>query len=587
MLLALGLVALHSRLLAAATFTASLDRDMVNVGDSVTLTLTFSGAEPKGIPSPSITPNLQVEPGAVSRNFSIVNGQQSFALSQSFLLTPLQPGVYTIAPLQAEVDGRLLASQALKLTAVKAEGSGQNPDGQALAFLKLLVPAREIYLGEVVGLQLQLFIRDGVANADGILRSFEGLGGSPLKTEGFSVLKTACAQRRRVQVGNGIYNVATLVTALSPVKTGPLPVASINATLSLQLPETNRRRDIFSFFEHYQEKRVAVATDPETVTVLPLPPDAPPDFNGAVGSYTLSATAAPTNIAAGDPITVKIQIAGRGALDALALPDQAAWRDFKTYPATARIESTDPLQITGAKTFEEVVVPQNPGLTELPPVSFSYFDSEKKSYQTLKGPAFALAVRPGGITAVPANAAASRMSAGNPPSTQDIVPIKQRPGAFAQVAPPLLRQSWFVTLQSVPLLAWLATATWRRRTDHLARNPRLRRRRQVARLVHQGLIELRRAAAANQSDAFFATLFRLLQEQLGERLDLPASAITEAVIDEHLRPRGVPESTLRPLHELFQTCNLARYAPVNSSQELAAVIPRVETALRDLQRLTL
>ena len=45
----------------------------------------------------------------------------------------------------------------------------------------------------------------------------------------------------------------------------------------------------------------------------------------------------------------------------------------------------------------------------------------------------------------------------------------------------------------------------------------------------------------------------LLQEQLGERLDLPASAITEAVIEEHLRPRNVPETPLAQLHELFQT----------------------------------
>ena len=41
------------------------------------------------------------------------------------------------------------------------------------------------------------------------------------------------------------------------------------------------------------------------------------------------------------------------------------------------------------------------------------------------------------------------------------------------------------------------------------------------------------------SDEFFAVLFRLLQEQLGERLDLPASAITEAVIEERLSPLGI------------------------------------------------
>jgi hypothetical protein len=68
-------------------------------------------------------------------------------------------------------------------------------------------------------------------------------------------------------------------------------------------------------------------------------------------------------------------------------------------------------------------------------------------------------------------------------------------------------------------------------------------------------------------------------------LDLPASAITEAVLDERLRPRSVPEAILLPLHELFQTCNLARYAPVKTSQELAAIIPKVESVLNELHRI--
>ena len=64
-----------------------------------------------------------------------------------------------------------------------------------------------------------------------------------------------------------------------------------------------------------------------------------------------------------------------------------------------------------------------------------------------------------------------------------------------------------------------------------------------------------------------------------------ASAITEAVIEERLRPRGVPETMLASLHELFQTCNLARYAPIKTSQELAAIIPKLEAVLRELQAL--
>jgi hypothetical protein len=153
----------------------------------------------------------------------------------------------------------------------------------------------------------------------------------------------------------------------------------------------------------------------------------------------------------------------------------------------------------------------------------------------------------------------------------------------ARIQPPLVQQPWFLALQAVPVLVWVGTFAWRKRTEMLASNPRLRRQRQVAQIIRDGLVELRRRAAANQSDEFFATLFRLLQEQLGERLDLPASAITEAVIEERLQSRSVPEATLTALHELFQSCNLARYAPVQSSQELTALVPKLETALRDLQ----
>jgi hypothetical protein len=125
----------------------------------------------------------------------------------------------------------------------------------------------------------------------------------------------------------------------------------------------------------------------------------------------------------------------------------------------------------------------------------------------------------------------------------------------------------------------------RRRAEHLANNPRLRRQREVVHAVAQGLRDLKQYAAENDSERFFETLVRLLQEQLGERLDLPANAITEAVIEERLRPRGVSESVLIPLQELFQLSNLARYAPIKSSQELANLIPKAEGVLHHLRNL--
>jgi hypothetical protein len=167
------------------------------------------------------------------------------------------------------------------------------------------------------------------------------------------------------------------------------------------------------------------------------------------------------------------------------------------------------------------------------------------------------------------------------------VPIKQRLGVLAQLGPPFIRQTWFITAQGIPVLAFVGAFLWRRRTDALANNPRRRRQRQVAQTVSEGLKQLRQLAADKQADEFFAVTFRLLQEQIGERLDVPATSITEAVVDERLAARAVAESTCATLHELFQTCNVARYAPVQSSQELAALIPKLETVLEKLQEVKL
>jgi len=583
----LALLAVAGRL-SAASFTATLDRDTIQVGESATLSLRLEGGTATGTPGLPAIPNLNVAYAGPMHVDMNINGQRSSIDTYTFSVTPTQPGEYAIPALRANVDGKILTSQPLQLKAVKASAAAEG--GEQLAFLRLIVPKSEAFVGEVIEVQAQLYLREGVANAQQVFQWFENLGSGAFKAEGFSLLKTAQSQQlQRTQVGNGIYVFATLSASLSPVKTGPLTIDSVNATLPLQLPATNRRRDAFDpfgMFAQYEQRNTAIAAEARTLIAQPLPREnAPADFTGAVGNYSLTVTAGPTNVAVGDPVTVKIQISGRGSLDALTLPAQTAWQNFKAYPPTAKVETTDPLGLQGSKTFEEVVTPATADLKALPPVSFSFFDPEQKTYRTLTQPALTLVVRPSSPVAQPVVAGSTRAAPDSQPQTQDIIYIKQHPGAVAPLGPPLVGQPWFLAVQGAPVLALLASVVWRRRSESLANNPRLRRQRQVAQTVRAGLDDLRKFAGEKNSDKFFATLFRLLQEQLGERLDLPATAITEAVVEEHLQPRGVPEPTTAAVRELFQACNLARYAPIKSSQELAAFIPKVTDALRQLQEI--
>ena len=106
----------------------------------------------------------------------------------------------------------------------------------------------------------------------------------------------------------------------------------------------------------------------------------------------------------------------------------------------------------------------------------------------------------------------------------------------------------------------------------------------MAKYLAETLPQLRAQAAEKKSDAFFATTFRLLQEQLGERLDLPAAAITEAVVDEQLPKSGASKQLIDGLRELFQACNQARYAGATGAG-MEALIPKIETTLSDIQKL--
>ncbi|HKI70348.1 MAG TPA: BatD family protein, partial [Verrucomicrobiae bacterium] len=309
--------------------------------------------------------------------------------------------------------------------------------------MRLVTPKEKVYLGEVFTIEVQVYLKNVVQNA-GQFRF------TSLPADGFTVGKMTRGQQREEQIGNSVYNITPIYIALTAIKTGDFNLGPITASIVVQLPAPHRGNndpfdmpDPFGMFQRGVQKQLTFATDSESIHSLPLPSeDAPPGFNGAIGNYTMSVNAGPTNVAVGDPITVHVKISGRGDLEALSLPHQSTWHDFKIYPPTSNVTNTDQLGIQGTKTFEEIVSPQNTNVNELPPFSFSFFDPNAGEYRTLKESALPLTVQPGGATPIPTVAAASTGSQGNHPPEQNIVPIKQRSGELATIESPVPVQAW-------------------------------------------------------------------------------------------------------------------------------------------------
>jgi hypothetical protein len=586
LLVLFGLAGASPLFAAKPTFTTSLDRESVIVGETVVLTLKFEGVSPKGMPSIPQIPGLQTL-GSVSSSVNSSFGPEGMSSSTSYSVNLLaqRVGEFVIPPLSVEIDGQKLQSQPVRLKVLQSDPNAPTQElGDRLAFLSLSLPKKEMFVGEVLPVELRLYLRGDVLKiSDPQI--------PPLRGDGFTASKFVQGERYSRRVGNNQFTIIPILTVLTPIKDGQLTLDAMNGSVMVYRQAGGRRQinpfDIDSFFgPPMEQQQIPLAIEQQTINVRPLPAEnVPAGFNGAVGNYTMTFSAGPTNVSVGDPITVKVQISGHGNLDALSIPEQPEWHDFKTYPPTSKVETHDPLGVQGTKSFEQIIVPQNSDIKTLPALSFSYFDPDQKAYRLLTQPAVALMVRPSASAAPPTVALPSRTE--NAPPAQDIVEIKRQFGPLAQATTPLLVHPWFLAMQGVPILAWASLFVLRRRIDNLANNPKLRRHLRVVQITRQGLSDLRSYAAANDSDQFFATLSHLLQEQLGQRLDLPASAITEAVIEENLQPQGVPETILNPLRELFQICNLARYAPIKSSQALAAIIPKVEAVLRSLREVKL
>ena len=571
--LVLGLVmALLIGTVRAAEVSAVLDRNQVMVGESANLSIIIEGGRPQSIENFTQGSSLAFQGRGQAQQMKVINGQTTHTITLNYGVTASQPGTYTIPAIRLNVDGVTHSTRPLQLTVTPADTSVQNQ----YAFLRLAVQRQEVYVGEIFPAEIQLY----VTNA-------RDMQTPQLNSDGFVVHQSPEHSKSTTQIGNHMYNVLTFKKSLSAAKAGELTLGPAEMSLTLLLRSQNDPNDPFGGFfgGRFQARPMKLTSPTEKIKVLPLPPNAPPSFNGAIGQFNWMVRANATNINAGEPITLTIAVAGSGNLDSISLPSWN-WDDFKAYQPNSTIDTSDPLGLRGRKNFELVVVPQHSGLDEIPELTWSFFDPIAKTYRTLTHRPIPIQVNAAeGGQPAPTVIAGKVAETGDEEIQRDIVHIKSSPGTLAAASAPLIQQPWFIALQGLPLAAMAGFTLWRRRQDSLANNPRLRRKLEVRKTVSHGMNELHSLASNNDADPFYALVFRLLQEQLGERLDLPSSAITEAVIDERLPARGAAPETIARLHHLFQVCNQARYAPTSTGQELLQVRAELETALMDLQAL--
>jgi hypothetical protein len=272
----------------------------------------------------------------------------------------------------------MLPSQPLALKVHPAAAKIPDTDAfRQFTFVRLRAGKTNLFLGEPFAIEVRLYF---TAAGEVQMPSLPG--------DGFT-LAPFQHQQGQEQVGNVLYRVIVFRSVATPVKVEKLPFGPAQCSFNLHLRTGGN--ELFDLFNRgVRAQAVTILSEPLTLDVQPLPAEGrPADFNGAVGNFSLAASVAPTDVAVGDPITVRVQVSGRGGLDGLPMPPLNLGEAFKSYPPSATTDMPDPLAMAGTKKFEQVIQPQSADVKELPAFSFSFFDPDARAYRTLKQPATA------------------------------------------------------------------------------------------------------------------------------------------------------------------------------------------------------
>jgi len=503
-----------------------------------------------------------------------INGVSSASVTFSFAVQADEPGERTIGPVKVTADGVTKSTQPLRCSVGPAQGgSAAELADEGIGFMRILPEQERFYAGQIVPFTIKAYFRPGKRIH---LKTDPRLTGENFLLHSLDKEPT---QRQEEHEGE-LFTVLTWQGTLSAVKDGPTALA-VQIEADLLVPEPRHGDSLFDdpffgdMFDRHTRREIRLASPERPVAVLPLPlKNRPADFKGAVGLFSLAVAASPAEVRLGDPVTLKMKIAGKGNFDRVQAPDLTDSAGWKIYPASASLRELPGGK--GEKTFEQAVVPVSPGLTAVPPLRFSFFDPSAEDYITLTSEPVPLRLQQAEEPKPPAQSAPplKRKTPAVPkPKKQHLVLADE----LAWQIEPLYRRSWFQGLLAGAGGCLAAGLLLDLRRKHEERHPSLVLRRQAERRLARLFREMRKAAAAEEQERFRQSCQEAVRVWAGAAWGRAPEAITAADLQERLPADA-------PLLALFSRLEQSAYA--GGQLEQAEMEAMLHTARQELVKLT-
>lgn len=541
-----------------------------------------------------------------SSSTSFVNGKRSSVINLTFTYTIMaqKEGTFSIAPATIMVSGEQYRSNGLKITVLppdeeehadasrsgsnssnaKASSSGSN-SGSAVSgeniFMKTIVSKTKVKEQECILLQYKIYW----AGVD--LAQFTNNTQIP-EFKGFlkQDLEQGEIQTNLEHYNGRNYNTAVIYqTLLYPQRAGEVKIepASFEAVLRVQ-NRANVRSLFEEFYGSYTNVTKTLNAPGTTIHVSSLPSGKPAGFSSGVGQFSIQSSISSQDITTNDAVTIRLTIQGTGNMKLVKTPAVDWPEGFEVYdPKVQNNFKSTTAGVSGTKSIEYLAIARAAGDYTIPPISFSYYDTQADEYRVLQTPEYTVHV---------ARDAADQSQQTVVNTFVDKEDIRQlgtdiryiHTTALPAVREPLLSGFtglWWLLYLVPTLLAALLFVIFRKRIRENADESRVRYKK--AGKVAQKRLKKAKKLMSESNAAFYEEIERAAWTYLSDRLSIPTAELNKDNIAEILRAKGTAEALIQQVREVLSTAEFARYAPsaAGSMQDLYSATESLINALED------
>lgn len=604
-LLILSLIALlpiaaqgNVSLRATAPSTVILDRPF-----QVVYTLNANG---KDLRAPEFN-NFDVLAGPFesrSQSYQIVNGKASSSVSVSytFTLQAQKTGTFTIPSASITVEGDKITSNGLSIRVLppddpsaqnNAGGGGNagsnrssNPNNPAEAnitsenlFIRTHLSRTRVFEQEAVLLTYKLYtLVDVVQCVNRNMPDFNGF------------MKQDLEQSTNKQFAYENYNgrnygtVVLFQTLLFPQRSGEITIdrATFEAGIRVQNRSSSRRSIFDDFFDSYTNVSKTLTAPAVKINVDALPAGKPSDFSGTVGQFSMTGALSTNKTKANDAITLSITINGNGNMRLISNPKIEFPDGFETYdPKVSNNFKSTASGMSGTKVIEYMVIPRHAGSFEIPPVTFSYFDIQTKTYKTLRTQAFKIDVEKGDGTNTVVTSFTNKEDVKELGKDIRFIDTSNFKITKAQNSIVGRASAWLFYI--IPLLIAVALFVVFRKRVIDNSDIGMVRNRKANRMATKRLKMANKLLLAGKKDAYYEELLKATWAYVADKLNISVAELTKEKVQTELLNKNIEQKLIDDTMDILNTCEFARYAPTGGQQEMGNLYEKTIRTISDIE----